>query len=75
MFDFLKSDAFKAGLVSAGNTALATFVTFVASSLASGDIKWTGAFWSALLVSAVRAAWKAVISKYVPVSLGGSKQQ
>lgn len=73
MFDFLKSEAFKKEAVSVANTAVSTFVVSLASGLASGDIQWTGAFWLTLLVSAGRAVWKALVSRYIPVSLGGKK--
>ena len=73
MFDFVKSDAFKAQALSVFNTAFTTFVVSVGAGLASGDVQWTGAFWLTLLVSASRSVWKAVISRYIPVALGGKK--
>ena len=66
------SDQVKIFLISAGNTFLATFVSVVAVTLQSG-IQWTTAFWVALALAAVRAAVKAVVSRFVPVSLGGVK--
>jgi len=64
----------KIQLISAGNTALATFLGVVATGVASGDIQWTGAFWGALGLVALRAAVKALIAKFfVPVALGGKR--
>ena len=66
------SDSMKVALISAGNTFLATFLTVVGATISSG-IEWTSAFWLAVLMAAVRAAVKAVISSFVPVQLGGRK--
>lgn len=67
------SDKTKVLLISALNTFLATFVGTVAISLSQGGIEWTGAFWLAIAISAVRAEIKAVTEQFVPIKLGGKK--
>ncbi len=65
------SENTKTFIASAVQTFLATFLTVIATTLSNGDIAWTGAFWSAVLISAVRAAIKAVLAKTSMPLLGG----
>ena len=68
------SDQLKVQLISAGTTFVATFLTVLGTSLTvTGTLELSSAFIGGLLLAAVRAATKAVISKYVPVALGGKK--
>lgn len=67
------SEEVKLKLISASQTFVASFLTVIASTFAGGDLQWTGAFWGAVLLSAVRVALKEVWIKFMPVSLGGKK--
>lgn len=63
----------KEHLISASQTFVSTFLTVLGATLASGDILWTGAFWSGLLLVAVRAAVKEVIARFASPSFGGRR--
>lgn len=52
-------------------TFVATFLSVVGATLSEGAIAWTGAFWSSVLLVAVRAAIKAVLAKTTVPILGG----
>ena len=60
-------------LASAIQTFVATFLTAVGSTLMSGDIAWTGAFWAGIVLVAVRAGIKAVFEKSTIPALGGKR--
>ncbi len=68
------SDELKVKLVSALNTFIASFLTVVGTTLLTGGIQWSWAFWAAIGIAAVRAAVKAVIDQFVPQKLGGKKR-
>ena len=64
----------KIQLISAGQTFVATFLVVLGTSLTTvGTLEWTTAFMGSLILAAVRAAVKAVISQFVPMALGGKK--
>jgi len=63
----------KEHILSAVQTFAATFLLVVGTTLSSGTVEWTSAFWSALALSAARAALKEVLARFAPVSLGGRK--
>jgi hypothetical protein len=67
------SENTKLWIASSIQTFAATFLSVVGMTLAEGDIVWTGAFWSGVLLVAVRAAIKAVLSKTTIPMLGGKK--
>lgn len=68
-------DTVKVQLISAGKTALATFLTVLGTSILSvGTLDWSAAFWGALILAAVRAAIGAGVNTFVPVQLGGRKK-
>ena len=68
------SDNIKVQLISAGNTFLATFLSVLGTALlTAGTLEISGAFWGSLIVTAARAAVKAVVNSFVPVQLGGRK--
>ncbi len=67
------SQEIKIQLISAGTTFLSTFLSVLGVSLSMGTMEWSAAFWGGIILVAVRAAAKAVISKFVPVALGGKK--
>jgi hypothetical protein len=67
------SENTKQFLVSAIQTFTATFLTVIGTTLANGSIEWTGAFWSSILLVAVRAAVKAVFQKTTIPILGGKR--
>lgn len=67
------SDNLKVQLISAGNTFLATFLGVVGTTLATGSIEWTTAFWASIAIAAIRAAVKAVTEQFISRSLGGKK--
>ncbi len=67
------SDTTKAELISAFNTFLASFLLVVATTVSTGSIEWTIAFWGAIFSAALRSAIKAAINTFVPVRLGGRK--
>lgn len=67
------SQEIKDKLISASQTFIASFLTVIASTFASGGIEWTGAFFGALALSAVRVALKEVWVKFMPIALGGKK--
>lgn len=61
-------------LVSALQTFIATFLSALGVAIsATGTLQWTWAFWSALLLAAVRAAVREVFAQYAPAKLGGRK--
>jgi surface polysaccharide O-acyltransferase-like enzyme len=64
-------DKTKIALISAFSTFSSTFLSIVGATLATGQVEWTVAFWSALGLSAVRAGFKSVLNIFVPVKLGG----
>lgn len=63
----------KEHLISASQTFVATFLSVLGATLANGDILWTSAFWSGLLLVAVRAGIKEVIARFASPSFGGRK--
>ncbi len=65
------SDNAKMQILSAVNTFLTTFVISAGVVLSGGPIIWSGAFWLALIATALRSGIKAVINTFVPVRLGG----
>lgn len=64
----------KEHLISAGQTFVSTFLVVLGTTIATGQIAWTGAFWSSVLLVAVRAGIKEVFARVAPVSLGGRKK-
>lgn len=62
----------KEHIISGLQTFAATFLTVIATTLSSG-VEWTGAFWGAVLLAAIRAGIKEVVARTFPVSLGGRK--
>jgi hypothetical protein len=67
------SENTKAFIVSAIQTFVATFLSVLGATLATGSVEWTGAFWSSILLVAVRAAVKAVFQKTSIPILGGQR--
>lgn len=68
------SDNAKIKIISVFNTFASTFILTVATTLTLVDnIQWDTAFWSAILVSAGREAFKAVVNTFVSKRLGGRK--
>ena len=67
----MNNEIIKLHLTSALQTFLATFFSAVGLTLSNGDIAWTGAFWTALLLMAVRSAIKEVFARFAPIPLGG----
>lgn len=67
------SDTIKTQLISALNTFVTAFIPAIATTLTTGAISWTWAFWGAVGLAALRIGVKAVISQFVPVRLGGAK--
>lgn len=56
----------KENVVSTLNTFLATFIAVLGVQLSSGmPIEWTATFWFPVLVAAVRAGVKAIVSRHV----------
>jgi len=55
-------------------TFLTTFIVVVGTTLQDGAILWTGAFWSSLVLVAVRAGVKEVFAKFATPALGGRKK-
>lgn len=69
------SPILKEHLISAAQTFVATFLTVLGTSiLALGHIEWTGSFWGALILLAVRAALKEAWARVASQSLGGRKK-
>ena len=60
----------KAWIASSFQTFLATALTVIGSTIASG-VEWTTAFWIGVLITAVRAAVKAVFAQTSIPILGG----
>ena len=52
-----------AWISSAIQTFVATFLTVIGSSLSTGVIQWSWAFWGAIALTAVRAGIKAIFQK------------
>ncbi len=67
-------DTIKIQAISALNTFLAAFVLAIGTTLTTGGVQWSSAFWVAILLAAIRVAIKTVISQFVPVRLGGMKK-
>lgn len=61
-------------LVSGLHTFITVFVTVLGTTLSAGDLQWTGAFWSSVLLVAVRAGVKEVFARLATPSLGGRKK-
>lgn len=62
----------KEHFVSAVKTFVSTFVMILGASIAtSPEIMWTGAFWWALILVAIRGAVAEVWNRFMPVKLGG----
>lgn len=59
------------------NSFLQTFITvFVVTAgitLSNGEIVWTGAFWSSVIIGAVRAGVKEGFARLAPKVLGGRR--
>lgn len=68
------NDILKEHLVSAGQTFFSTFLTVLGGTLAAGEIAWTGAFWGAVILTAVRAGVKEVFARLATPQLGGRKK-
>ncbi len=58
-------------ILSAINTFITTVIVVAGATLSAGDVEWTGAFWSGVALTAVRAAVKEVFARSLPVKLGG----
>lgn len=63
----------KEHLISASQTFLATFLSVLGATLAQGDIVWTGAFWSGVILVAVRAGIKELIARFATPTFGGRR--
>lgn len=68
------NEVLKEHLISAGQTFVSTFLTVLGGTLATGEIAWTGAFWGAVILTAVRAGIKEVFARLAPTTLGGRKK-
>lgn len=67
----MNNSILKEHLISATQTFIATFIVVVGTTLSQGDILWTSAFWSAVLLAAARGALKEVFAKFAPLTFGG----
>lgn len=65
------SPVLKEHISSATQTFVATFGTVFFATLAHGEIMWTSAFWSAVILAAARAAIKEVFARFAPIAFGG----
>jgi len=63
----------KAWIASSIQTFVSSFLTVFGSTLATGSIEWTVAFWGSIAMVAVRAAIKAVFQTTSFPVLGGRK--
>ena len=70
----MNNEILREHLVSALQTFLATFLSVAGTTLATGTIQWTGAFWLSVFLVCVRAGVKEVFARLAPVALGGRKK-
>ena len=67
------SDVQKKWIASSIQTFISSFFTIIGLTLQSGSIQWTSAFWIGLILTSVRAAFKAIFEKSSIPLLGGIK--
>lgn len=65
------SPILKEHLNSALQTFLSSFLTIIGFTLANGDIAWTSAFWSSVILLAVRGAIKETFARFASPKFGG----
>lgn len=68
-------DAWKVKLISWANTFAAAFVgTLATGIIAAGSLEWNVAFWSGIVLAALREGSVQLLKSITPVRLGGRRQ-